>query len=53
MLCLVSAVAYSISLILQKPLVGQLPAVHVTWLACTIGAISCLPFAGDLVVAGG
>ena len=49
LLCLVSAVAYSISLILQKPLVGKLAAVHVTWLACTIGALSCLPFAGDLV----
>ena len=49
LLCLVSAVAYSISLILQKPLVGRLSAIQVTWLACTIGAISCLPFAGDLV----
>ena len=49
LLCLVSAVAYAISLILQKPLVGRLAAVHVTWLACTIGAISCLPFLGDLV----
>jgi drug/metabolite transporter (DMT)-like permease len=49
LLCLVSAVAYSISLILQKPLVARLSAVQVTWLACTIGAISCLPFAGDLV----
>ena len=49
LLCLVSAVAYSISLILQKPLMVRLPAVHVTWLACTVGAISCLPFAGDLV----
>ena len=43
------AVAYSISLILQKPLVARLPAVHVTWLACTVGAIVCLPFAGHLV----
>ncbi len=49
LLCLVSAVAYSISLVLQKPLVVRLSAVQVTWLACTIGAISCLPFAGDLV----
>lgn len=49
LLCLLSAVAYSISLILQKPLVGRLAAVHVTWLACTVGAISCLPFTGDLV----
>ncbi len=49
LLCLVSAVVYSISLILQKPLVGRLPAVQVTWLACTVGAVSCLPFAGDLL----
>jgi len=49
LLCLVSAVAYSISLILQKPLMVRLPAVQVTWIACTVGAISCLPFAGDLV----
>jgi drug/metabolite transporter (DMT)-like permease len=49
LLCLVSAVAYAISLVLQKPLSGSLAAVHITWLACSIGAISCLPFAGDLV----
>ncbi len=49
LLCLLSAVVYSISLILQKPLVGRLPAVHVTWLACSVGAIACLPFAGQLV----
>ena len=48
-LCLVSAVVYSISLILQKPLVARLPAIHVVWLACTVGAIVCLPFVGQLV----
>jgi drug/metabolite transporter (DMT)-like permease len=48
-LCLVSAVVYSISLILQKPLVARLPAIHVTWLACTVGAIVCLPFLGQLL----
>ncbi|WP_244963014.1 DMT family transporter [Nocardioides dongkuii] len=47
-LCLVSAVVYSISLILQKPLVARLPAIQVTWLACTVGAVTCLPFAGQL-----
>jgi len=47
-LCLVAAVVYSISLILQKPLVARLRSVHVIWLACTIGAIACLPFAGQL-----
>lgn len=49
LLCLTSAVAYSISLILQKPLVARLPAIHVTWLACTVGAVACLPFAGRLL----
>lgn len=48
-LCLVAAVVYSISLVLQKPLVARMPAVQVTWLACTIGAVVCLPFAGQLV----
>lgn len=48
-LCLISAVTYSISVILQKPLLVRLPAVHVTWLACTVGAIACLPFVRTLV----
>jgi drug/metabolite transporter (DMT)-like permease len=48
-LCLVAAVVYSISLVLQKPLVAKLPAIHVTWLACTVGAVVCLPFTGQLV----
>ncbi|MEP9382569.1 DMT family transporter [Nocardioides sp. KR10-350] len=48
-LCLVSAVVYAVSLVLQKPLVARLQAVHVTWLACTVGAVVCLPFAGQLV----
>ncbi|MCW2845098.1 MAG: protein of unknown function transrane [Nocardioides sp.] len=49
LLCLVSAVVYSVSLILQKPLVARLPAIHVVWLACTVGAVVCLPFLGQLV----
>ncbi|QIG46081.1 DMT family transporter [Nocardioides anomalus] len=49
LLCLLSAAVYSVSLVLQKPLVAALPAIHVTWLACTIGAVVCLPFAGQLV----
>ena len=48
-LCLVAAAVYSISVILQKPLVARLSAVIVTWLACTVGAVVCLPFAGQLV----
>lgn len=47
-LCLLCALVYSVSVILQKPVVARLPAVQVTWLACTVGALVCLPFAGDL-----
>ncbi|HET6625537.1 MAG TPA: DMT family transporter [Nocardioidaceae bacterium] len=48
-LCLVAAAAYSVSMILQKPLLGRLSALEVTWFACTIGVLVCLPFAGDLL----
>lgn len=48
-LCVVSAAAYSISMVLQKPLLRRLSALEVTWFACTVGTIVCLPFAGDLV----
>jgi drug/metabolite transporter (DMT)-like permease len=47
-LCLLAALVYSISLVVQKPLVARLSAIQVTWLACTIGAVVCLPFAGQL-----
>ncbi len=49
LLCLLAALAYSIALVVQKPLVSRLSALHVTWLACTVGAVVCLPFAGQLV----
>ena len=49
LLCLLSAAVYSVSLILQKGVVSRMPAVHVTWLACSVGAIACLPFTGRLV----
>lgn len=49
LLCLVSAIVYAVSLVIQKPLSAQLPAVHITWLACTVGAVACLPFAPSLI----
>ncbi|MEV6284410.1 DMT family transporter [Kribbella sp. NPDC051770] len=48
-LCITAAIAYAIGVVAQKPLLARLPALEVTWLACTIGAISCLPFAPTLV----
>ncbi|MFT4262837.1 MAG: DMT family transporter [Nocardioides sp.] len=49
LLCLVSVASYSVSLVLQKPLAGRVPALQITWLACGIGAIATLPWAGQLV----
>lgn len=48
-LCVVAALAYSIGVVSQKPLLRHASALQVTWLACTIGALVCLPFAPSLV----
>jgi drug/metabolite transporter (DMT)-like permease len=49
LLCLVAAVTYAIGVLAQKPVLRRLPALQVTWLACTIGAVACLPFAPELI----
>jgi drug/metabolite transporter (DMT)-like permease len=49
LLCLVSAAAYAVSLIIQKPLESRISGVEVTWIACTVGLVACLPFVGSLV----
>lgn len=48
-LCLASAGAYAVSVVVQKPLLSRLSALQVTWTACTVGALVCLPFAPGLV----
>lgn len=48
-LCLVAAVTYAVGVLAQKPVLRRLPGLQVTWLACTIGAIACLPFAPGLL----
>jgi drug/metabolite transporter (DMT)-like permease len=48
-LCVVAAISYAVGVVTQKPLLSRLPAAEVTWLACTIGAVVCLPFAPALV----
>jgi len=48
-LCVAAAISYAVGVVAQKPLLARLPAAQVTWLACTIGTIACLPFAPDLV----
>jgi drug/metabolite transporter (DMT)-like permease len=49
LLCLVSAAAYAVSLVVQKPLMSRFSALQVTWTACAVGAVACLPWAGELV----
>ena len=48
-LCVVAAVVYAVAVVLQKPLLGHLSALQVTWIACTVGAVATLPFAPQLV----
>ena len=48
-LCVVAAAGYAIGVVAQKPLLARIPALQVTWAACTIGAVACLPFAPALV----
>jgi drug/metabolite transporter (DMT)-like permease len=48
-LCLIAAAGYAVGVVFQKPLLGRMSALQVTWLACVIGAAACLPFAPDLV----
>jgi len=49
LLCVVAAVTYAIGVVAQKPLLRRLPGLQVTFIACAIGALCCLPWAGALV----
>jgi drug/metabolite transporter (DMT)-like permease len=48
-LCIAAAVAYAGGVTAEKPLLRQNSALIVTWLACSIGGIVCLPFAPQLL----
>jgi drug/metabolite transporter (DMT)-like permease len=47
-LCVVAALAYAGGVIAQKPVLARVSPLQMTWLACTAGALACLPFAGSL-----
>jgi drug/metabolite transporter (DMT)-like permease len=47
-LCVVAAFAYAGGVVAQKPVLRHASPLMVTWLACTVGALSCLPYAGIL-----
>ncbi len=48
-LCVVAAVAWAVATIVQKPALKHASALQVTTFGCLIGAVTCLPFAGQLV----
>jgi drug/metabolite transporter (DMT)-like permease len=48
-LCFVAALGYAGGVVAQKPVLSHASALSVTWLACTIGAVACLPYGGGLV----
>jgi drug/metabolite transporter (DMT)-like permease len=48
LLCLAAALSYAIGAVLEKPLVAHLPTLQITWMACTIGALVCLPYSEAL-----
>jgi drug/metabolite transporter (DMT)-like permease len=48
-LCFVAALSYAGGVVSQKPVLARVSALQVTFLACTIGAIACLPFGPTLV----
>jgi drug/metabolite transporter (DMT)-like permease len=49
-LCIVAAAAYALAVVAQKPLLGAATSpLMVTWIACTVGLVCCLPFTPSLV----
>ncbi len=48
-LCLLAAALYAAGVVAQKPALSRRPALEVTFLACAVGAVTCLPFAPQLV----
>jgi drug/metabolite transporter (DMT)-like permease len=49
LLCLLAAVLAAVSVIIQKPVLRKVPAAQATWFGIMVGAVCCLPFAGQLV----
>lgn len=49
LLVVAAAVAYAVAAILQKPLMRRLSSIQVVLTACTVGAVACLPWLGELV----
>lgn len=49
LLCLLAAATYAVGVICQKQVLTRLPAMQVTAIGCSIGAVACLPFVPGLI----
>jgi drug/metabolite transporter (DMT)-like permease len=49
LLCLLAAVLAAVSVIVQKPVLRTFSAAQATWFGILVGAVCCLPWAGQLV----
>ncbi len=48
LLCLAAAALYAGGVVLQKPVLARVSPLMLTWIACMVGTLVCLPFAGQL-----
>lgn len=46
--CLAAAVAYSVAVVAQKPLLARNSGLTITFMACAVAMVACLPFAPTL-----
>lgn len=49
LLVLLSASVYAVAMLAQKVVLRRVPGLQVTWLACLVGTVATLPFAGTLL----
>ncbi|CCA54595.1 Permease of the drug or metabolite transporter (DMT) superfamily [Streptomyces venezuelae ATCC 10712] len=49
LLCVLAAIAYAGGVVAQKPALAHGSALQVTGFGCLVGAVACLPFAGQLI----
>src|SRR3954453_5086893 len=48
-LCLAAAIAYAFGVVIQKPLLARGSGLSITWVACAVATVACLPFGPKLV----
>ena len=49
LVCVLAAAAYTVAVVIEKPVLARVSPVALTWAACVVGAVACLPFAPALL----